>query len=229
MMTRCSSCGGEIEGTWRICPLCRVPLEPEQPAGEAREAREAREAYPTAALRFDRRRVWAVLVPLSVAAVAGSFAAQALVPQLMAPVRTVWLSLATLWLVVLAAIHRRNNVSSLVVWLVVLLSLSAVLWERSTGGTSWATTWAIPAICTFANLALGIVVRVVRLELAEHIAKAALVMLFGLVPGVFVLLGWVSVVAPSLVCVWFSLLLLLVMALSRPGELRAALHRRFQA
>lgn len=50
----------------------------------------------------------------------------------------------------------------------------------------WATTWAIPSICTFANLALVIVVRVVRMSPSEHIAKAALVMLFGLVPGLFV-------------------------------------------
>ena len=88
-------------------------------------------------------------------------------------------------LVVLVAAYRRHNVGSLVLWLVVLLSLAAVAWDLVTGWSMWATTWAIPSICTFANLALVIVVRVVRMEPSEHIAKAALVMLFGLwtLPG----------------------------------------------
>lgn len=223
MTTRCASCGGGIEGAWQTCPLCRVPLE-RAPGEDA-----AAEVYAPVPLRYDRRRLWAVFVPLSVAAVVASFAAQAVVPDLWAPVRTVWLSLATAWLVVLVSIHRRHNVGGLVVWLVVLLSLSAVLWEQATGRSSWATTWAIPGICTFANLALVVMALMVRHEPGEHIAKAALVMVLGLVPGLFVLLGWVSVATPALVCVGFSLLLLAVLAVFRRGELRDALQRRFQA
>lgn len=207
-----------------MCPLCRTSLELGQRGRAVPE-----EAYPAAPLRFDRRQLWAVLVALSVLAVIASFAAQALVPQLMAPIRTIWLSLAALWLVVLVAAHRRHHVSSLVVWLVLLLSLVAVAWDLVTGWSLWATTWAIPAICTFANLALGIVVRVVRMEPAEHITKAALVMLFGLVPGVFVLLGWVTEIMPSLVCVGFSALLLALMVVFRRRQLGDALHRRLQA
>lgn len=220
-MSHCGSCGADIEGHWHLCPLCRVPLQGGPTTGE--------EPYPAAPLRFDRRQLWAVLVTLSVVAVIASFGAQALVPHLVSPVRTVWLSVATLWLVVLAAIHRGRHVSSLVLWLVVLLSLAAVAWDGVTGWSLWATTWAIPAICTFANLALGIVVRIVRMEPAEHIAKAALVALFGLAPGVFVLLGWVTVALPSWTCVGFSALLLALMAAFRPRELGDALHRRLQA
>lgn len=206
-----------------MCPLCRTSLEP-GPWGRA----VPEEAYPAAPLRFDRHQLWAVLVALSVLAVIVSFGAQALVPQLMAPVRTVWLSLAALWLVVLVAAHRRHHVSSLVVWLVLLLSLVAVAWDLVTGWSQWATTWAIPAICTFANLALGIVVRIVRMEPTEHITKAALVMLFGLLPGAFVLLGWVTSLTPSLVCVGLSTLLLALMVVFRRRQLGDALHRRLQ-
>nr|WP_255622135.1 DUF6320 domain-containing protein [Tessaracoccus sp. OS52] len=184
------------------------------------------ELYPAPPLRFDRRQVRRVLVALSVVAVVLSFAAQLLVPNLMAPVRTVWLSVATLWLVVLAAAYRRRNVGSLVIWLVVLLSAAAAAWAQVSGGGSWATTWAIPAICTFANVALGIVVWVVRLEPLEHLGKALLVLVFGLVPGLFVALGWVTTVLPSVVCVGFSLVLLSLMVGLKRRELGEALHRR---
>lgn len=167
-----------------------------------------------------------MLLVLSAVAVAASFAAQLLVPDLMAPVRTVWLSVATLWLVVLAAAHRRRNFGGLVLWLVVLLSGAALAWELVTEGPPWAVTWAIPAVCTSANLALGIAGWVVRLDPLEHISKAALVFLFGLVPGVFVLLGWVSVMTPSLVCVGISVALLAAMLVFRRRVLWAALQRR---
>ncbi len=232
-MSRCPSCGAQVEGAWRTCPLCRVPLDPPEEAtrvgaGTGGPAGPVVEAFPAAPLRFHRGQLRTVLLTVSVLAVIASFAAQALIPQLMAPVRTVWLAVATLWLVVLAAVQRRRNVGSLVAWLVVLLSLAAVGWNRFYGPPLWATTWAIPAICTFANLALAIVVRVVRLDPAEHIAKAALVLLFGLMPGLFVVFGWVSVALPSLVCVGLSLALLGLMAVFRPRLLREALHRRLQ-
>lgn len=230
MSQHCPSCDAAVIGQWQVCPLCRGALESGE--GETSTEPESVEPYPAAPLRFDRRKLRWLLILLSVLAVVASFAAQLLIPHLVAPVRTVWLSVATLWLVVVAAAHRRNNVGGVVIRLVLLLSGAALAWDLVTGGsawtTTWATTWAIPAICTFANLALGIVVWVVRLEPGEHIAKAALVLLFGLVPGLFVVLGWVTVALPALVCVGFSMVLLVLMAIFRRGELGHALHRRLQ-
>lgn len=216
--SHCPGCGATVLGRWQHCPLCGGPLDPGPSS--------APETYPAPALRFDSRQLRRVLLVLSAVAVAASFGAQLLVPDLMAPVRTVWLSVATLWLVVLAAAHRRRNFAGLVLWLVVLLSGAALAWELVTEGPPWAVTWAIPAVCTSANLALAIAGWVVRLDPLEHISKAALVFLFGLVPGVFVLLGWVSVVTPSLVCVGISMVLLAAMLLFRRRVLWAALQRR---
>lgn len=219
-MSRCLVCHVDVVGTWRRCPLCRQALEV-TPAAST-------DPYPRAPLRFDRRQLRRALIVLSVIAVAASFGAQLLVPQLLAPIRTIWLALATLWLVVLATAYRRRNVGSLVAWLVLALSLVAVAWDSVTGVNGWATTWAIPAICTFANIALAVAVRIVRLAPSEYLAKAVLVLVFGLVPGVFVILGWVTVVLPALVCVGFSVLLLATMVIFRRAALATALYRRLQ-
>ncbi|HZK06018.1 MAG TPA: DUF6320 domain-containing protein [Actinomycetaceae bacterium] len=237
MTSHCRSCGGDVVGLWRECPLCRLPLERdagERDAGE-RDAgergageRDTAEPLPAAPLRFIRTQLRTVLLVSSILFVLASFGAQALIPDLMAPLRTVWLSVAVLWLVVMAAVQRRRNMGSLVGWLVVLLSLSAAAWSWLAGPELWATTWAIPAICTAANLALGIVMWIMRLNPEEYISKAVLVAAFGMVPGLFVLFGWVTTPVPSLACVGLSVVLLILMVVFRPAQLGDALHRRLQ-
>nr|NLD41355.1 hypothetical protein [Actinomycetales bacterium] len=186
------------------------------------------ETYPAAPLRFDRGQVRTVVLALSAVFIVGSFAAQALVPDLVAPVRTVWLSVAVVWLVAIAVVQRRRNFGSMVGWLLVLLSLAAVAWNLGTGPQLWATTWAIPAICTAANLVLGILVWIVRLDPAEYLAKAVMVALIGLVPSLFVVFGWVTFAVPSLVCAGISLALIALMLALRPRQVGTALHRRLQ-
>ena len=220
-MRRCSSCGGEVLGQWADCPLCRVELDPVDTA-----ASDGAEVFPAPPLRFDRRQVWAAVVALSVLVLIFSFTAPAIVPGLAPPVRTVWLSVAVVWLVVIAAVQRRRNVGSLVGWLVVLLSTAAVVWNQYDGPAFWATTWVIPAICTAANLALGSIVWIIRLDPQEHLAKALLVGLIGLMPGLFVVFGWVATPLPALICVGFSLLVVSLILIIRPRQLGSALRRR---
>lgn len=217
-MTRCPDCEADVEGLWQRCPLCRAPL--------AGDPEERHEAYPAAPLRYSRRQLGRTLLLLSVLAIVSSFAVQALFPNLMAPVRTVWLSVAVLWLVAIAVVQRRRNVGGLVAWLLVLLSLAAWVWNQFDGPAQWATTWAIPAICLAANVTLAVVVWIIRLNASEHLAKAVLVGLIGMVPGLFVIFGWVTTALPSLICVGLSALLIILMFAIRPRQLTSALLRR---
>lgn len=220
---RCPACRAEVVGRWRDCPLCDAALEP-RPGATAHPA----EVYPAPPLRFHRTHLRNAVILASVAMIVASFAAQALVPDLVAPVRTVWLSVAVIWLVVLAVVQRRRNPGSLVGWLVVSLSLAAIVWNQFDGPYLWATTWAVPAICTAANLAVAAMVWFIRLDTTELLANAMIVVSVGLVPGVFVLLGWVTVIVPSLACVGISLVLLTLLLLFRRRQLGTALHRRLQ-
>lgn len=217
-MSRCPSCEVSVVGEWVDCPLCRTPLVGRPQHGH--------EVYPTSPLRFNQTQLRRVLLLVSIALVVASFAMQALIPNLLAPVRTVWLSVATVWLVAVAVVQRRRNVGGLVAWLLVVLSTAVWVWNQFNGPPLWATTWAIPAICTAANVALAIVVWLLHVDASNHLAKALLVGVIGLVPGLFVIFGWVVTPVPSLVCVGFSLLVLALMLAIRPRQVGAALHRR---
>lgn len=217
-MSRCPSCEASVLGGWEACPLCREPLVGRPDYGH--------EVYPTSPLLFNRKQLRRVLFWLSLLLVAASFGVQLLFPNLLAPVRTVWLSVATVWLVAIAVVQRRRNVGGLVAWLVVALSLTALIWNQFYGPALWATTWAIPAVCTAANLTLAVVVWILGVDASNHLAKAVLVGGIGLVPGLFVLFGWVVTPVPALVCAGLSLLLLVLMFALRPRLTGEALVRR---
>ncbi|GAA1487761.1 DUF6320 domain-containing protein [Brachybacterium sacelli] len=218
-MSSCPACHLEVEGEWTRCPLCDGPLGGDRVAGP----------LPPVPLRFSRRRLLRALVLTSLGVVLASFAVQLLitpgVPGL-GVLRSVWLAVAALWLVVLMAVRKRRNLAKSTVYLVVLVGLVSVYWDYLLGWSAWSLTYAVPILCASSLLALMIIVRVMRIEVGEHIVYSGLVVLLGLTPLVFLGLGWVSTPLPSAVCGALSVAALVLLQLSRGAETRHELAKR---
>lgn len=218
-MRRCAECLVRVEGDWERCPLCRAPL-----IGHATPS-----PLPDAPLVYSRRRVLRTLFVTSLAVIAASLLAQLLFRQGLAgfgAVRSVWLGIATMWLVVLMAVRKRRNVAKGTVYLVVLVGLLCVYWDYLTGWHRWSVTYAVPIVCACAVVALLITVRVMRIEVGEHILYSALTVLLGLVPLVFLALGWTTTPLPSAICGVLSLGVLGLLQLARGAEVRHELAKR---
>ena len=96
--------------------------------------------------------------------------------------RSVWLGVITMWLVVLMAVRKRRNVAKGTVYLVVLVGLVCVYWDYLTGWRGWSLTYAVPILDASSIVALLITVRVMRIEVGEHILYSGLTVLLGLAP-----------------------------------------------
>ena len=118
-MRRCAACAVGVEGGWTACPLCGAPL-----SGEA-----TADPFPAVALRFSRRRVLRVLFLVSIAVILASLSVQLLFdrrPAGIGALRSVWLGVVTMWLVVVMAVRKRHNVAKGTVYLVVIAGLFVV-------------------------------------------------------------------------------------------------------
>jgi Family of unknown function (DUF6320) len=218
-MRRCLQCAVNIEGSWSRCPLCRAPV-----AGQATAS-----PLPAVPLRFSRRRVLKVLFLTSIAVILASFVVQLLFSRGLEGIgalRAVWLGLITMWLVVLMAVRKRRNVAKGTVYLVVLVGLVCVYWDYLTGWRSWSLTYAVPIVSACSIVALIITVRVMRIEVGEHILYSGLTVLLGLAPIVFLALGWVTNPVPSAICGALSLITLVLMQLARGPDVRHELAKR---
>ncbi|GAB2568302.1 DUF6320 domain-containing protein [Leucobacter ruminantium] len=217
-MRRCTACAVDVEGAWSRCPLCAAKL-----AGDPSPS-----PLPAAPLRFSRRRVLRALFAASLALILGSFAAQLFFradPSGIGALRFVWLGIASMWLVVLMAVRQRRNPAKGTVSLVVLVGLVCSYWDYLTGWHAWSLTYAVPIVCASAIIALFITVQLMRIEAGEHVVYSVLAVTLGLVPIVFLVLGWVTHPLPSAICGVLSLMLL-ILELVRGAEMRHELAKR---
>ncbi|MBM6589125.1 DUF6320 domain-containing protein [Brevibacterium sp. RIT 803] len=218
-MRRCPECSIAIEGAWTHCPLCAAPV-----VGAAVPS-----PLPTVPLTFSRRRLLKVLFLTSIAVIAGSLAAQLLLghkPEGFGVLRSGWLGVTAMWLVVLMAVRKRRNVAKGTIYLVVLIGLVCVYWDYLTGWRAWSLTYALPIVCASSIAALLITVRAMRFEATEHILDSGLAAVLGLAPIVFLAFGWVTYPLPSALCGGFSILALVLLQLARGREVRLELARR---
>lgn len=218
-MRRCPECAVGIEGNWSRCPLCTATL-----AGEA-----VASPLPAVPLRFSRRRLLRTLFLVSISVIVASFAAQLFFERGFAGIgvlRSVWLGVITMWLVVLMAVRKRRNVAKGAVYLVVLVGLICVYWDYLTGWRGWSLTYAVPIVDTGSIVAVLITVRVMRIEVGEHILYSGLTVLLGLAPIVFLALGWVTNPLPSVACGAVSLFVLVVLQLTTGPDVRHELAKR---
>lgn len=217
-MRRCAACAVGVEGGWTACPLCGAPL-----SGEA-----TADPFPAVALRFSRRRVLRVLFLVSIAVILASLSVQLLFdrrPAGIGALRSVWLGVVTMWLVVVMAVRKRHNVAKGTVYLVVIAGLLCVYWDYLTGWRAWSLTYAVPIVCAGSAVALMITVRLLQIEVGEHIVYTSLMLLLGLAPIAFLAFGWVTNAVPSSICGALGCTLVLLQ-LTRAPDLRHELAKR---
>ncbi|PWH05413.1 hypothetical protein DEO23_12580 [Brachybacterium endophyticum] len=218
-MRRCAACAAGIEGEWDRCPLCGAQLF----------GHPSPDPLPSVPLRFSRRRLLRILVLVSLALIALSFVVQLWLghrPSQFGAERSVWLGVCTMWLVTLMAVRGRRHLARGTLQLVVVISLVCTYWDYLTGWNSWSLSFAVPIVCACAIVALAILEQTVRHEAGEHVVYGSLTAGLGIVPIVFLLLGWVTTPIPSAICVAVALLTLAMLFVERGGEMRHEFGKR---
>lgn len=218
-MRRCTECAVSIEGNWAICPLC----------GATVVGKVVPSPLPAVPLKFSRRRVLRVLFLTSLGVILISFVAQLLFgPDLdgIGVLRSAWLGVVAMWLVVLMAVRKRRNLAKGTVYLVVLVGLVCVYWDYLTGWRGWSLTYVVPIVAACSIVALMITVQVMRIEPGDHVVYSALTVLFGLAPLLFLAVGWVNHPLPSAICGALSFVALVFLRIMQGPVVRHELAKR---
>lgn len=219
-MLYCENCKVHVRGNPRRCPLCQAALSG---VGNSQD-----EMFPRTKPPFSlHRNLFIRLIAfLSIAAVVICIAIDAILPQSASWPYYVAAAVACTWVCFVSILIRRHNVPKNILWTGVLISLLSIAWDYFTGWHHWALDYVVPSIFVFAMLAVFIIAKAMHQHMEDYLVYLLIDGLFGIIPLVFLLFGWVHVVYPSVICVVVSLLFFAALFLFEWQPLKAEIKKR---
>lgn len=111
-------------------------------------------------------------------------------------------------------------------WQVAVVSLLSVFWDWQTGWHGWALDYLIPIVYVTAEFVMYITAKIMKLGIREYLTYAFLDGLFGILPLLFILLGWVKTLYPSIVCAAFSFIFLAAIFIFQGDQIKKELNKK---
>jgi len=223
-MKTCEKCTVSVSGNFEKCPLCQNTL-----TGETKKHNEHNEyeTFPFIPLAIHKHNLlFRLLILCSVALVIISFIINWMLPKsglwslfVVAGVICVWISL-------LIALRKRHNILKNLAYQVTIISILAVLWDISTGWRGWSVDYFIPIAFASVMAATSVIARILKMPTEVYMVYSILLILYGIIPVIFVLSGLSVIVYPSLICVAGSLLSLAALIIFEGRNMIEELKRR---
>jgi len=199
-MKTCEKCAVSVSGDFEKCPLCQNTL-----TGENQNKNEY-ETFPFVPFAIHKHSsLFRLLQLCSAAVVIVSFTVNWMLPQSGFWSLFVIAGVACMWLSLSIAIRKRHNILKNLTYQVTIVSILSVLWDVFTGWRGWSVDFVIPIVFVSAMSVTAVLAHILKLHTGAYIIYSFLLVLYGIIPAVFVLSGLSIIIYPSLICVACSL------------------------
>ncbi len=219
-MLYCQQCRVYSRGVKERCVLCGSTLS----QSDCDEGRE--EIFPTIPPAFEKHVAIRILVFISFAAAVASFAIRMIFPTDFNWPLFVVFGLVSMWLGLIVVVRKRHSIPKTIMWQVTIVTLLSVLWDWQTGWKGWSIDYLIPTVYVSAELVMYISAKIMKLSITDYIMYALLDGLFGVLPILFILFGWVNALYPSVICIAASVIFLAAIFIFQGEEIKNEWHRR---
>lgn len=218
-MKYCEKCKVNIIGKRKTCPLCQDYLSGHD-YDQEEEFPQITYIYKEYNMFFKMMMLISIIiasvsVAINVAFFKGMYWSLFIIGGLV----SVWLSLIT-------AINKRNNIPKNIIYQVVIASVAVVVWDYLTTWKGWSIDYVIPLIYVFAMISMYVISRIMKLKLNDYILYIIIDGIFGIVPIIFILTGVLKVLIPSLICVVTSIISLSTILIFEGESMREEMKRR---
>ena len=218
-MNYCPACHIAVEGDWKVCPLCNQALE--QKTGKVEP-----NPYPPIPLRFNKKKgllmIFTIVIGLLFIGIEEIWLDQS------QGLKLAVLGIVSLWTVVYTLIRKRRNIAKSILYLLVIASVISIYLDYLLIWNGWSTTYVIPVICIFADLALSISVKIIFPEVGDYILYLLIVVILGFFPAVFLFFNWTTNPIPSLLSMAISAIMFIVLFVSHRKVILHEWEKRMQ-
>ncbi len=194
------------------------------PAGENTIKHE--EVYPDIPPFYERHIAIRIMAFISIVAIVAGFVIHNIFPT-----RINWplfelFGIVSMWIGLIVVLRKRHNIPKNIMWLVLIVSLLSIFWDWRTGSRGWALDFVIPIVSVSAMFIMYVTAKIMKLSINDYIAYFLLDALFGIIPIIFILMGWISVIYPSVICVAVSIIFLSAIMIFQGENIKAELSKR---
>lgn len=219
-MQYCSYCQVYIRGNKSKCPLCRniLPKDSDEDAHEI--------VFPVIPPSYEAHLAIRIMVFISIIAIVISFALYTIFPADVNWPIFVVLGLISMWLSLTIVIRKRHNITKNIMWQVTIVSVLSIFWDWRIGWRGWSINYAIPTACVVAMLVMYVTAKIMKLGIRNYILYFLLDGLFGIVPILFMIFGWIKVFYPSIICVASSIIFLSAIFIFQGENIKMELDRK---
>lgn len=232
MLKYCNHCKVVVRGSDEICPLCRNPMPMSEGEGLdlltlIEEEELARDVFPYVKPNNVQHLAFRILTFVSIAAIVIILLLKWLLVSAVAWPWFAIIGIVSMWLVVVTILRKKRNISKTIVWQVLILSLAALVLDRTGGFQGWSLNYAIPIILICAQLTMTTLALIFSLKPRDFVMYVILGALMGLVPLIFIWAGWVRTILPSALSAGASALFLAAVLLFQGKVVFHELQKRF--
>lgn len=215
----CKNCNVTVVGSHYSCPLCQGLL--------AGSPSPQEDSFPKLHTIMERHNLLIrTLFFISSVLVVLSFAANYLLSYQGFWSLLVAIGVVCMWISLSIVFRKRHNVPKTIVWQAVLWSLVTVAMDLLTGWHRWSISYAVPIFFIVAILGMWAIVAILHLRLEDFLVYMLIDLLLGIIPLAFILLDWVSVSLPSVLCVLASTISLIAIIAFKDKALRVEFKKR---
>jgi len=218
-MQSCDNCKVSLKGNQKICPLCGSILQESEEDQE-----EVFPHIPTIYQEFNLMIRTMILISISVTII--SFAVNAIFTKESRWSLIVAASLLCMWISLYFIIRKKNNIPKTIVWQVALIGILSILWDKSMGWLGWSIDFVIPSVCVGAMIVMAIAAKILKIGVRDLIIYLLVDAIFGFVPIIFLIFGWIHIGFPSIICLATSAISLSALILYEGDNMKAEINKR---
>lgn len=219
-MQYCNYCRVYIRGNTRKCQLCGNIL-----TADSCEDKQ-QEVYPRIPPAYERHLAVRIMLFISIVAIVVNFAVYIMFPiSIKWPVFVVF-GLLSMWISLIMVIRKRHNIPKNIMWQVTIALVLSIFWDWRTGWRGWSLDYVTPIVCIAAMLVMYVTAKIMKLSIRDYIIYSLIDGLFGIIPILFILLNWVNVYYPSIICVGTSIIFLSAIFIFQGENIKIELDKR---
>lgn len=133
---------------------------------------------------------------------------------------------AASWATIMQAIRKRSTFCKHVLYQMVTIAIVVVLFDLMTGFHRWSFDYVIPALAAFTMTVVASIAVVGHRLIGNYIIYMVVSAVFGIVPLLFLLVGWTQVLWPTVLTASASVIYLAALILFVGNDTRIELKKR---